>query len=158
MLSAVALISGLYDVIVGALLLCAAGRFAAAFGVAPATPPIFSDLNGLFLVVIGIGYYFPWRDPDRYRSYMWLAARVPALLGQRRPARSAHALGAARKQQAAGCGQQAAYPEVAGSRQRVPLFRCSATTLNRADGFVSGSAVARPDRTRVQKIVITNAP
>ncbi|OFW07259.1 MAG: hypothetical protein A3H96_17205 [Acidobacteria bacterium RIFCSPLOWO2_02_FULL_67_36] len=79
MLSAVALISGLYDVIVGALLLCAAGRFAAAFGVAPATPPIFSDLNGLFLVVIGIGYYFPWRDPDRYRSYMWLMG--PALKG-----------------------------------------------------------------------------
>jgi hypothetical protein len=21
---------------------------------------------------IGIGYYWPWRDPDRYRAYMWV--------------------------------------------------------------------------------------
>ena len=79
MLSAVALVSGLYDFIAGALLLFAAPRFAGAFGVPPATPPIFSDLNGLFLVVIGAGYYFPWHAPDRYRGYMWLMG--PALKG-----------------------------------------------------------------------------
>lgn len=33
---------------------------------------MFSDLNGLFLLAVGIGYYFPWRDPDRYRGYMWV--------------------------------------------------------------------------------------
>jgi hypothetical protein len=72
MLRGIAAISGLYDLVVGALLLCAAGAFAAFFGVAPATPRIFSDLNGLFLVAVGIGYYFPWRDPERYRGYMWV--------------------------------------------------------------------------------------
>jgi hypothetical protein len=72
MLSIVAGISGLYDFIVGALLLCAPGLLAATFGVPPATPRIFSDLNGLFLLAVGAGYYFPWREPERYRGYMWV--------------------------------------------------------------------------------------
>ena len=70
--ASVAAISGLYDFIVGALLLVANDALASAFGVPPARPPIFSDLNGLFLVSIGIGYYLPWREPDRYRGYMWV--------------------------------------------------------------------------------------
>ena len=45
---------------------------AATFGVPPASPRIFSDLNGLFLLAVGIGYYLPWRDPDRYRGYLWV--------------------------------------------------------------------------------------
>ena len=72
MLSAIAAISGLYDGVVGALLLFASGWFASMFGVAPATPPIFSDLNALFLISVGIGYYLPFRDPVRYRGYMWV--------------------------------------------------------------------------------------
>lgn len=72
MLSTIAGISGLYDLVVGALLLSAADRLADAFGVPPASPRIFSDLNGLFLIAIGVGYYWPWREPDRYRAYMWV--------------------------------------------------------------------------------------
>ena len=53
-------------------MLLASGTFASLFNVAPATPPIFSDLNGLFLVTIGIGYYLPFREPERYRGYMWV--------------------------------------------------------------------------------------
>jgi hypothetical protein len=75
-LSIVAGISGLYDFIVGALLLAAPDMLAARFGVPPASPRIFSDLNALFLMSIGIGYYFPWRDPDRYRAYMWVMGPV----------------------------------------------------------------------------------
>jgi len=71
-LSRIAAISGLYDGVVGALLLCAPGWLARAFGVPPATPRIFSDLNGLFLLAVGIGYYLPWRDPSRYRGYLWV--------------------------------------------------------------------------------------
>lgn len=67
-----AAISGLYDIVVGALLLFAADLLASWFGVPPASPRIFSDLNAIFLIAIGIGYYFPWREPDRYRGYMWL--------------------------------------------------------------------------------------
>ena len=71
-LSLVAAISGLYDIVAGALLLLPADLLAAWFGVPPASPRIFSDLNALFLIAIGIGYYLPWREPDRYRGYMWV--------------------------------------------------------------------------------------
>lgn len=74
--STVAAISGLYDFIVGALLLLASDALASAFGVPSATPKIFSDLNALFLISIGIGYYLPWREPDRYRGYMWVMGPV----------------------------------------------------------------------------------
>jgi hypothetical protein len=72
MLSFVAGLSGLYDVIVGAFLLLAADSLASLFGVPPANPRIFSDLNGLFLIAVGAGYYLPWRDPARYRGYLWI--------------------------------------------------------------------------------------
>jgi len=71
-LSTVAAISGLYDIVVGALLLSVPGTLASAFGVPPASPRIFSDLNGLFLLAVGAGYYLPWREPERYRGYMWV--------------------------------------------------------------------------------------
>ena len=50
----------------------AAGRMAALFGVQPANPPIYSDLNALFLIAVGVGYALPWRDPVRYRGYLWV--------------------------------------------------------------------------------------
>ena|SRR5829696_1095149 len=72
MLKAVAALSGLYDTVVGALLLFASAWLASAFGVPPAQPPIFSDLNALFQIAIGFGYYLPWHDPERHRGYMWV--------------------------------------------------------------------------------------
>jgi hypothetical protein len=71
-LSRIAAISGLYDAVVGALLLCAPAWLAGAFGVPAASPRIFSDLNGLFLLAVGAGYYLPWREPERYRGYLWV--------------------------------------------------------------------------------------
>ena len=76
MLSLVAGISGLYDFVVGAFLLLAPGTLAFLFGVLPASPRIFSDLNALFLMSIGIGYVLPWRDPERYRGYMWVMGPI----------------------------------------------------------------------------------
>jgi hypothetical protein len=72
LLRSIAAISGIYDAAIGLFLLLAADRFAALFGVAPAQPPIFADLNGLFLVAVGIGYYFPFRDPVGARWYLWV--------------------------------------------------------------------------------------
>ena len=72
LLSSVAAISGLYDIVVGAFLLLAPGVMAAMFGVTLPHPRIFSDLNGIFLLAVGIGYYLPWREPERYRGYMWV--------------------------------------------------------------------------------------
>ena len=79
MLSTVAAISGLYDVFVGAFLLLAPGQLASLFGVPPANPRIFSDLNALFLLAVGAGYAWPWRNPEGYRGYMWVMG--PGLKG-----------------------------------------------------------------------------
>ena len=79
MLSTLAAISGLYDFIVGAFLLLAPDRLTVLFGVAPAHPPIFADLNALFLMAVGAGYALPWREPERYRGYMWVMG--PGLKG-----------------------------------------------------------------------------
>ena len=68
----IAAISGFYDAAIGLFLLLAADRFAALFGVAPARPPIFSDLNGLFLLCVAVGYYWPYRDPIGARWYLWI--------------------------------------------------------------------------------------
>ena len=64
--------SGVYDVLVGVALLMGAPTVAAWFGVPPPSPPVFGDTNGLFLVCIGLGYVLPWRDPERWRAYLWL--------------------------------------------------------------------------------------
>jgi len=77
----VAAISGMYDAAIGLFLLLAADRFAALFGVPPARPPIFTDLNGLFLLAVGIGYYFPYRDPVGARWYMWVMGPVLKFAG-----------------------------------------------------------------------------
>lgn len=68
----VSLVSGVYDVLVGVVLLAVPHVMATAFGVPPPQPPVFADTNGLFLVVIGLGYALPWRDPGRWRAYLWL--------------------------------------------------------------------------------------
>ncbi len=64
--------SGLYDVVVGAFLLLFTDRMAAMFGSPPPVPPIFADLDAIFLLAIGIGYWLPYRNPSRYRGYLWV--------------------------------------------------------------------------------------
>lgn len=76
---AVAAISGVYDGVVGLTLLLARDRLAAWFSVPPAHPPIFSDLNAVFLLAIAAGYYWPWRDPVGARWYLWVMG--PGLKG-----------------------------------------------------------------------------
>jgi hypothetical protein len=75
----IAAVSGVYDAAIGFALLFAADAFAALFGVDPAHPRIFSDLNGIFLLAIGIGYWWPWRDPAGARWYLWVMG--PGLKG-----------------------------------------------------------------------------
>jgi hypothetical protein len=69
---AIAAVSGVYDAAVGLFLLLAADRMAALFSVPPPSPPIFGNLNGLFLLAVGAGYYWPYRDPRGARWYLWL--------------------------------------------------------------------------------------
>lgn len=68
----IAAVSGVYDAAVGLFLLLAADRMAALFSVPPPSPPIFGNLNGLFLLAVGAGYYWPYRDPRGARWYLWV--------------------------------------------------------------------------------------
>ncbi|MDQ3170963.1 MAG: hypothetical protein M3Q55_12555 [Acidobacteriota bacterium] len=76
MLKIVSAVSGVYDLVVGAVLFLFTAQMAAAFGVAPPVPEVHAKLNALFLMVIGAGYYLPWREPDRYRAYLWLMGPI----------------------------------------------------------------------------------
>ena len=71
-LSVVALVSGLYDVAVGLTLLTASEWLAPTFGVSSPQPPIFVELDALFLIAVGIGYALPYRKPAEYRGYLWV--------------------------------------------------------------------------------------
>lgn len=77
----VAAASGVYDVLLGIAMLGGRGLLAALFQVPAPTPPIHADLNGLFLLAVGIGYILPYRQPDRYRGYLWVMGPLLKGLG-----------------------------------------------------------------------------
>ena len=79
MLRAIALISGIYDIAVGVSLTAGRPLLMSLFQLPAPVPPIHADLNALFVTMVGIGYWWPYRDPVRYRWYLWLMG--PALKG-----------------------------------------------------------------------------
>jgi hypothetical protein len=76
MLSLVAAVSGIYDVALGVTMIAGRGALSRLFATPLPNPPIHADLNGLFLIAIGLGYWFPWRDPQGYRGYLWVMGPV----------------------------------------------------------------------------------
>lgn len=78
-LKAVAAVSGAYDVALGLALLGARPVLMRLFDLPAPVPPIHADLNGLFALAIGVGYWWPYHDPERYRGYLWVMG--PALKG-----------------------------------------------------------------------------
>ena len=79
MLRLVAALSAVYDLLIGAALLAGRPFLVQLFGLPAPVPPLHADLNGLFTLAIGIGYVLPFRDPERYRAYLWLMG--PGLKG-----------------------------------------------------------------------------
>ena len=75
-LRVVALVSLFYDVAVGAALFFGRSLLTQWFGVPAPQPPIHVDLNAIFVTTIGIGYILPFRDPERYRAYLWLMGPI----------------------------------------------------------------------------------
>jgi hypothetical protein len=74
-IKAVAAISLVYDLSAGLSLLLLRAPMA---GLVPPLAallnpsPVLGDLLGLFLICVGIGYLLPYRQPDVYRSYLWI--------------------------------------------------------------------------------------
>jgi len=71
-LRAIAAVSGLYDATIGVLMLAGRPLLSSLFAVPLPQPPIFADLNGVFLLAVAAGYLLPYRDPDRGRGYLWI--------------------------------------------------------------------------------------
>ena len=81
----IAAVSGIYDALVGVVMLAGRPLFAQLFTVPPADPPIHADLNGLFLLSVAAGYLIPYREPDSRAAaaaYLWMMG--PLLKGARR--------------------------------------------------------------------------
>lgn len=75
MIKPVAAISFVYDLSAGLTLLLLRGPAVSLVpGLAPLlTPaPLLADLLGLFLTCVAAGYLLPYRQPQAYRSYMWI--------------------------------------------------------------------------------------
>lgn len=78
-LRAISLVSLVYDTLLGFGLLAGRDLLVRWFGVPAPVPAIHADLNGLFTLAIAAGYLLPYREPDRYRGYLWVMG--PALKG-----------------------------------------------------------------------------
>jgi hypothetical protein len=73
-LRVVAAVSGIYDALVGVVMLAGRPLLAQFFSVSLPTPPIHADLNGLFLLSVAAGYLIPYRAPGSSsgRVYLWI--------------------------------------------------------------------------------------
>jgi uncharacterized membrane protein YfcA len=75
-LRAIALISGIYDILVGVSLTVGRPLLMSLFQLPAPVPAIHADLNALFVTTVGIGYWWPYSDPVRFRWYLWLMGPV----------------------------------------------------------------------------------
>jgi hypothetical protein len=78
---AAAAVSAVYDALVGVLMLAGRPLLADLFGVPLPQPPIFADLNGVFLVAVAAGYLIPYREPESRGGRMYLWVMGPLLKG-----------------------------------------------------------------------------
>lgn len=76
LLVGVVLISGIYDVLLGGALLFALEEVRQLFGTEPPRFPIHANLNGLFALSIGMGYFAILKRPAEHRWYLWIMGPV----------------------------------------------------------------------------------
>ena len=72
-LRALALVSGVYDLLLALPLLFAAPQLARAFGAPPPVPLVNAQLNGVFTLALAAGYFWAAADPAARRGYLWAA-------------------------------------------------------------------------------------
>jgi hypothetical protein len=80
-LRAVAIVSGVYDLLLGLPLLFAAPLAAQMFGAPPPVPVVNAQLNGLFTITLAVGYFWAAGDVEARRGYLWVAGVLAKGLG-----------------------------------------------------------------------------
>jgi hypothetical protein len=80
-LRALALLSGVYDLLLGLPMLLAAPLVARLFGAPAPVPVVNAWLNGVFALALAGGYFWAARDISARRGYLWAAGVFAKGLG-----------------------------------------------------------------------------
>jgi hypothetical protein len=80
-LRTLALVSGVYDLVLAVPMLVAASFMATLFGAPPPVPLVNAQLNGVFTLSLAMGYFWAARDPEARRGYFWVAGVLAKALG-----------------------------------------------------------------------------
>jgi hypothetical protein len=80
-LRTLALVSGVYDLLLAVPMLLIAPQVAAMMGAPPPVPLINAQLNGVFTLSLAAGYFWAARDVEARRGYLWVAGVLAKALG-----------------------------------------------------------------------------
>lgn len=80
-LRTLALVSGVYDLLLGVSMLTAAPELARLFGAPAPVPLVNAWLNGVFTLTLAGGYFWAARDVAARRGYLWWAGVFAKGLG-----------------------------------------------------------------------------
>ena len=80
-LRTLALVSGVYDLLLAVPMLLIAPQLAAMMGAPPPVPLINAQLNGIFTLSLAAGYFWAARDVEARRGYLWVAGVLAKGLG-----------------------------------------------------------------------------
>lgn len=72
-LRTLALVSGVYDLLIGLAMLLAAPQTARLFGAPAPAPVLNAQLNGVFALALALGYFWAAGDVGARRGYLWIA-------------------------------------------------------------------------------------
>ena len=91
-LRALAVIGGVYDVALSTPMLLAPEFTARLFGAPPPVPVLNAQLNGLFTLTLGLGYFWCAQNVEARRGYLWVENAIgppdrggPFVSGRRDP-------------------------------------------------------------------------
>jgi hypothetical protein len=80
-LRALALVSGVYDLLIAVPMLFLAPTLAQLFGAPAPVPLLNAQLNGVFTLSLGVGYFWAAADLPARRGYLWVAGVLAKGLG-----------------------------------------------------------------------------
>lgn len=80
-LRTLAYISGVYDLALALPMLFIPLTMAALFGAPTPAPVVNAQLNGVFTLSLGVGYFWAAQDPEARRGFFWIAGVLAKGLG-----------------------------------------------------------------------------